>query len=48
MKAAACASSDPVFLSRLAKPPAEDLLSPAAATMLTHFPNLGLAWDDLD
>jgi len=39
--------SDPVFLSRLAKPPGEDLLT-AAATMLTHFPNLGLAWDDLD
>lgn len=39
--------SDPVFLSRLAKPPAEDPLT-AAATMLTHFPNLGLAWDDLD
>ncbi len=39
--------SDPVFLTRLAKPPAEDLLT-AAATMLTHFPNLGLAWDDLD
>ena len=39
--------SDPVFLSRLDKPPAEDMLT-AAATMLTHFPNLGLAWDDLD
>ena len=39
--------SDPVFLSRLAKPPAEDPLT-AAATMLTHFPNLGLVWDDLD
>ena len=39
--------SDPVFLSRLAKPPSEDPLT-AAATMLTHFPNLGLAWDDLD
>jgi lactate 2-monooxygenase len=39
--------SDPVFLSRLAKPPAEDQLT-AAATMLTHFPNLGLAWEDLD
>jgi isopentenyl diphosphate isomerase/L-lactate dehydrogenase-like FMN-dependent dehydrogenase len=39
--------SDPVFLSRLQKPPQEDLLT-AAATMLTHFPNLGLAWDDLD
>jgi lactate 2-monooxygenase len=39
--------SDPVFLSRLAKSPAEDLLT-AAATMLTHFPNLGLTWDDFD
>jgi len=39
--------SDPVFLSRLAKPPSEDPLT-AAATMLAHFPNLGLAWDDLD
>ncbi|HZO34303.1 MAG TPA: alpha-hydroxy-acid oxidizing protein [Gaiellaceae bacterium] len=39
--------SDPVFRSRLAKPPEEDLLT-AAATMLTHFPNLGLGWDDLD
>jgi lactate 2-monooxygenase len=39
--------SDPVFLSRLDRPPSEDMLT-AAATMLTHFPNLGLAWDDLD
>ena len=39
--------SDPVFLSRLAKPPGEDPLT-AAATVLAHFPNLGLAWDDLD
>jgi len=39
--------SDPVFLSRLDKPPAEDLLT-AAATMLATFPNVGLAWDDLD
>ena len=39
--------SDPVFLSRLAKPPDEDPLT-AAATMLMHFPNLGLTWDDLD
>ncbi len=39
--------SDPVFLSRLDRPPGEDMLT-AAATMLTHFPNLGLAWDDLD
>jgi len=39
--------SDPVFLSRLEKPPAEDPLT-AAATMLATFPNLGLTWDDLD
>ena len=39
--------SDPVFLSRLDKPPDEDPLS-AAATMLATFPNLGLTWDDLD
>jgi isopentenyl diphosphate isomerase/L-lactate dehydrogenase-like FMN-dependent dehydrogenase len=39
--------NDPVFLSRLAKPPAEDPLT-AAATMLATFPNLGLTWDDLD
>ena len=39
--------SDPVFLSRLAKSPQEDMLT-AAATMLATFPNLGLTWDDLD
>ena len=39
--------SDPVFLSRLDKPPAEDLLT-AAATMLATFPNVGLTWNDLD
>ena len=39
--------SDPVFLSRLDKPPAEDLLT-AAATMLATFSNVGLTWDDLD
>ena len=39
--------SDPVFLSKLDKPPAEDLLT-AAATMLATFSNLGLTWDDLD
>ncbi|HZO50199.1 MAG TPA: alpha-hydroxy-acid oxidizing protein, partial [Gaiellaceae bacterium] len=39
--------SDPVFLSRLARPPADDPLT-AAATMLATFPNLGLTWDDLD
>ena len=38
--------SDPVFLSRLAKPPEEDPLT-AAATMLSTFPNLALTWDDL-
>jgi lactate 2-monooxygenase len=38
--------SDPVFCSRLAKPPAADILT-AAATMLATFPNLGLTWDDL-
>jgi lactate 2-monooxygenase len=39
--------SDPVFLSKLDKPPAEDLLT-AAATMLATFSNIGLTWDDLD
>jgi lactate 2-monooxygenase len=39
--------SDPVFLSRLDKTPAEDPLT-AAAMMLATFPNLGLVWDDLD
>jgi len=38
--------SDPVFCSRLAQPPEEDVLS-AAATMLASFSNLGLTWDDL-
>jgi isopentenyl diphosphate isomerase/L-lactate dehydrogenase-like FMN-dependent dehydrogenase len=38
--------SDPVFQSRLERPPEEDLLA-AAATMLGMFPNLGLNWDDL-
>ncbi|HET6642237.1 MAG TPA: alpha-hydroxy-acid oxidizing protein [Gaiellaceae bacterium] len=38
--------SDPVFRSRLERPPEEDLLA-AAATMLGMFPNLGLNWDDL-
>jgi lactate 2-monooxygenase len=38
--------SDPVFRSRLAKPPEEDMLT-AAVTMLDTFPNLGLTWDDL-
>ncbi len=39
--------SDPVFLSRLDRPPHEDLLT-AAATMLATFPNLGLTWSDLE
>jgi lactate 2-monooxygenase len=38
--------SDPVFRSRLARSPEEDLLS-AAVTMLGTFPNLGLTWEDL-
>jgi lactate 2-monooxygenase len=39
--------TDPVFLSRLDKPPADDLLT-AAAMMLATFSNIGLTWDDLD
>jgi len=39
--------NDPVFLAKLDKPPAEDLLT-AAATMLATFSNLGLTWGDLD
>jgi lactate 2-monooxygenase len=39
--------SDPVFRSRLERPPEEDVLA-AAAAMLATFPNLGLTWDDLD
>jgi lactate 2-monooxygenase len=38
--------SDPVFRSRLEKPPEEDLPA-AAVTMLATFGNLGLTWDDL-
>jgi isopentenyl diphosphate isomerase/L-lactate dehydrogenase-like FMN-dependent dehydrogenase len=38
--------TDPVFCSRLAQPPADDLLA-AAATMLATFPNLRLTWGDL-
>ena len=38
--------SDPVFRSRLAQPPEEDVLT-AAATMLATFPNLALTWNDL-
>jgi lactate 2-monooxygenase len=39
--------SDPVFRSRLERPPEEDVLA-AAAAMLATFPNLDLTWDDLD
>jgi lactate 2-monooxygenase len=38
--------SDPVFRSRLERPPEEDVVS-AAVKMLATFPNLGLTWDDL-
>ena len=38
--------SDPVFCTKLEKPPEEDVLT-AAAMMLATFPNLGLTWDDL-
>jgi lactate 2-monooxygenase len=38
--------SDPVFRSRLALPPEEDVLA-AAVAMLATFPNLDLTWDDL-
>ena len=48
IKGEGCAQffTDPVFRSRLDKPPEEDMLT-AAATMLSTFPNLGLTWDDL-
>jgi lactate 2-monooxygenase len=39
--------SDPVFRSRLERPPEEDVLAAAAAVLAT-FPNLDLAWNDLD
>jgi lactate 2-monooxygenase len=39
--------SDPVFRSRLERPPEEDIRA-AAAAMLATFPNLGLIWEDLD
>jgi lactate 2-monooxygenase len=38
--------SDPVFRSRLDRPPEEDMLA-AAVAMLATFPNLDLTWDDL-
>jgi lactate 2-monooxygenase len=49
MRGEGCANyfTDPVFRSRLAKPPEEDL--PAAAeAMLGSYPHLALTWDDLD
>jgi len=39
--------SDPVFRSRLDRPPEDDPLA-AAVAMLATFPNLGLTWSDLD
>lgn len=39
--------TDPVFLAKLDRPPADDPLT-AAAMMLATFPNVGLTWDDLD
>jgi lactate 2-monooxygenase len=39
--------SDPVFRSRLKRPPEDDPLA-AAVAMLATFPNLGLTWSDLD
>jgi lactate 2-monooxygenase len=39
--------SDPVFRSRLERPPEEDVLAAAAAVLAT-FPNLDLTWEDLD
>jgi lactate 2-monooxygenase len=38
--------SDPVFRSRLERPPEDDMLA-AAVAMLATFPNLGLTWGDL-
>jgi L-lactate dehydrogenase (cytochrome) len=48
IKGEGCAQffTDPVFRSRLDKPPEEDMLT-AAAMMLATFPNLGLTWEDL-
>jgi lactate 2-monooxygenase len=39
--------SDLVFRRRLERPPEEDVTA-AAVAMLATFPNLGLAWEDLD
>jgi lactate 2-monooxygenase len=49
IKGEGCAQffTDPVFRSRLERPPEEDPLA-AAVTMLSTFPNLGLTWADLD
>ena len=38
--------SDPVFRSRLDRPPEDDVLA-AAVAMLATFPNLALTWEDL-
>ncbi len=48
IKGEGCAQffTDPVFQAKLAKPPAEDMLT-AAATMLATFPHLALTWDDI-
>ena len=48
IKGEGCAQffSDPVFRSKLAKPPEADLIT-AEARMLTSFPHLSLTWDDL-
>ena len=49
LRSEGCANwfTDPVFLAKLDRPPEEDPLA-AAAAMLMTFPNLGLAWSDLD
>ena len=39
--------TDPIFRSRLERPPDEDMLAAAAAVLAT-FPNLDLTWNDLD
>jgi lactate 2-monooxygenase len=39
--------TDPIFRSRLERPPDEDVLAAAAAVLAT-FPNLDLTWNDLD
>src|SRR5579884_410815 len=49
IKGAGCGQffTDPVFLAKLDRSPEEDPLA-AAAAMLATFPNVGLAWRDLD